>query len=243
MFQDLKNIFMKEFGSYFKSGLAYFVLAIYLLTSMASTFYLGNFFNIVNQSLYSYFYYQPGILISLIPALTMKLWADEKRYGTIELLLTQPLTYQAMVWGKFMAAWAFSALMVACSLPFCLSAAWFVQIDIYNIISSYIAVLVVSGMVCALGCAVSSLNRNPVSAYILTVFIGTILKITDFDFLIRKFKIANEILLRISKSLNFNEQYETIIFGQLTWSSVVYFLSLILFGLWINLAAVKYRRD
>lgn len=243
MFDDVKTIFKKEFSSYFKSRLAYFILTIYIITSMACTFYLGKFFNIVNYNLYSFFYYQPGVLISLIPALTMKLWADERRYGTIELLLTQPLRYSSIVLGKFFAAWAFCGLMLLLTIPFWISTAWIIPIDSYNVFYNYFAVFVLSGALCAIGCVVSALSSNPISAYILTVFIGTLLKMVNFDLLIKKLKISNEIVIRISQSLNFDSHYESIILGQLTWSDFIYFSLLIIFCLWLNCAAVEYKRD
>ncbi len=243
MLHDIKTIFKKEFGSYFKSRLAYIVLVIYVITSMACTFYLGNFFNIVNYNLYSFFYYQPGVLISLIPALTMKLWADERRYGTIELLLTQPLRYSSVVLGKFFAAWAFCGLMLLLTTPLWVTTAWIIPVDSYNVFYNYLAVWVLSGAFCAIGCVVSALSSNPISAYIITVFIGTILKMLNFDLLIKKFKIANEIIIRISQSLNFDSHYENIILGQLTWGNFVYFALLIVFCLWLNMISVEYKRD
>ncbi len=243
MFYDINAIFKKEFGSYFKSRLAYIVLSVYIITSLSCTFYLGNFFNIVNYNLYSFFYYQPGVLISLIPALTMKLWADERRYGTIELLLTQPMKYSSVVLGKFFAAWAFCGLMLILTFPFWLTTALFIPVDSYNVFYNYLAVLIASGALCAIGCFVSSLCRNPISAYLIAAFIGTILKMFNFDFLIKKFNISNEIIIRISQSLNFDSHYENIIQGQLTWSDMIYFSLLIIFCLWLNIMSVEYKRD
>ena len=113
MFYQLRAVMQKEFAGYFRTPTAYIIIAVYLVLSMFATFYSAYFFAYDNSGLISFFTYQPEIFVVLMPAATMRLWADERRSGTIEFLLTQPVDYTAVVLGKFMAAAAFGLLMLA----------------------------------------------------------------------------------------------------------------------------------
>lgn len=243
MFQDIYTIFSKEFASYFRTRLAYFILLVYALVSFSSAFYGAGFFELPNSSLFSFFYFQPEIFIILIPALTMKLWADEYRYGTAELLLSQPIGYLSMVLGKFFAAWVFCLLMLVVSLPLWLSAAQIIDLDNLNIASSYLACILVSAALCAIGAMVSAFNTSPVAAYLLSLAAIMFIKLVNFDTLFKSAGIRGDFWLRISRSLSFDNHYNNLISGQLFTSDLVYFLSLTIFALWLNTAAVSYKRS
>lgn len=243
MAHDIFCIFLKEFNSYFRTRLAYFIMAIYVVLSMVTTFYTGYYFQLVNDNLYSFFYFQPEIYTLLIPALTMKLWADERRYGTLELLLSQPASHTSMVLGKFFAAWAFCVLMISLSLPLWASTAQITSLDNLNIIYSYAACLLTAGALCAVGCVVSSFNSNPISAYLLSLGACMLLKLSNFDYFIKKAQVSNELLIRMSQSLNFDRHFINIISGQISWSDGIYYLSVIVFALWLNVASIEYKRS
>ena len=236
-------LFAKEFGSYFRTRLGYFVLVIYAALSMTAAFYSGGYFDLANDSLFSLFYFQPEIFTLLAPALTMKLWADERRYGTLELLLSQPVNYLPLVAGKFLASWTFCALMLVLTVPLWISTAALQLLDNLHIVFCYLACLLAAGALCAVGCTVSAFNSNPVSAYVISVFICWLLKLSSFDYLIRAAKISNELVIRISNSVNFDQHYQNILNGQLSPGNLVYFISVIFFALWINTAAVEYKRS
>ena len=108
-----KTVFYKEFAGYFRSGNAYIILGVYALLSFAATFYVGGYFTLDNTSLASFFLYQPEILTVLMPAVTMRSWTDERRQGTVEYLLTQPVDHASAVLAKFAAAWLFGPLWLA----------------------------------------------------------------------------------------------------------------------------------
>lgn len=132
-------IFSKEFGGYFRSRLAYFLIGAYAFISMFAAFYMGAFFDLNNMELYSFFYFQGDVFALLVPALTMRLWAEERRSGTMELLLTQPVSYTAVVLGKFLSAWVFCLLLLLATVPFLLCPAAIYPLDYLNILSSYLA--------------------------------------------------------------------------------------------------------
>lgn len=236
-------LFAKEFWSYFRTRLGYFVLIIYTALSMTAAFYSGGYFDLVNDNLFSLFYFQPEIFTLLAPALTMRLWADERRYGTLEMLLSQPVNYLSLVIGKFLAAWAFCALMLVLTVPLWLTTATLQPLDHLHIVFCYLACLLAAGALCAVGCTVSAFNNNPVSAYVISVFICWLLKLSSFDYVIRAAKISNELVIRISNSINFDQHYQNILNGQLSPVNLVYFISIIFFALWINTAAVEYKRS
>ena len=106
------RILEKEFYAYFRTSLGHFIIGVYLLLSMLSAFYGGYFFEVNNNALPSFFMFQPDVFALIVPAITMKLWADEYKSGTIELLLTQPVNAFTLVLGKFFAAWLFCTLLL-----------------------------------------------------------------------------------------------------------------------------------
>lgn len=242
MLNSVYNIFLKDFTSYFRTSLAYFVLVIYALVSMVSAFYTGYYFEINNTNLFSFFYFQPEIFMMLAPLLTMKLWSDEQKTGTIELLLTQPLNYGAIVYGKFAAAWVFCILMLVLSVPLWIYTAFLISVDNLNILTDYLACVLLSGAFCAVGCTISSFNKNPIVAYILTVVALWAIKIVNFDFILKSADISGELLIRISQSLNLDYHFETFIGGQVALNNIGYFALIIIFALWLNIVSIEYKK-
>lgn len=241
--KQLTAVIGKEFSGYFKNYTAYIVMSVYLFLSFAATFYSAYFFEYNNQNLVSYFIYQPIILNLLIPALTMKLWAEERKLGTLEFLLTQPISYATLVWGKFLAALSFGIIILLMTLPFVCYSAFLIHLDILNIISGYIALTLTTGALCALGCLVSSLNGNVIIAYLSSLFCGWVFLNANFDFLILPAqKIFPLLSTRLKNILNFNEYYEILIDGQLTLGSVLYFCSFILLVLWLNILTIEWHK-
>lgn len=240
----LKTIIGKEFSGYFKSYTACIVLGIYLLLSLIAVFYSAYFFEYNNRGLISFFIYQPEILNILLPAVTMKMWAEERRYGTLEFLLTQPVSYTVLVWGKFLAAWLFALLMLASVLPFVGYAASLVEIDWGNLLSAFIGQSLVMGALCALGCFISACSGNVIVAYLSTVFAGWLWENINFDFIFIPLKENIPLMVhRLNGILNFREHYQMLVQGQLGTETVIYFGSMILFALWLNIIVIQGRRD
>lgn len=243
MLHSVSVIFQKEFTGYFRSRLAYFIIGAYAFLSMLATFYLGAFFDLNNSELFSFFYFQADIFSLLVPALTMRLWADERRSGTMELLLAQPISYSSIVVGKFLSAWVFCWLLLLTSFPFWYNISQEFPLDNLNILSSYLACFLVTGILCALGCAVSAFNKSPVIAYIMTLFICWIVMVGNFDFIIQSLDISNIYLIRMVHSLNFMKHYQDLITGQVGLDNIIYSLSLIFLPLWLNVITVEYKKN
>lgn len=243
MLNQFYCIFTKELSSYFRTNLAYFILIIYVVLSMLTTFYIGYFFALNNSELFSFFYFQPDIFTVLIPALTMRLWAEERKNSTAELLLTQPINYTTVVVSKFCASWCMCLIMLLLTIPFWIYASSLMELDNVNIISKYISCILVSGAFCAVGCLISSFNNSPIVAYIVSVFATWGIIIGNFDFLLSSASsVSNELWIRSIQSLNFSKHYGEIINGQIGFDNIIYFVTIILFALWFNVISIEYKK-
>ncbi len=243
MIKQTLAIFNKELNSYFHTSLAYFLLGAYMLISMFSTFYLGAFFDLNNTELFSFFYFQSDIFALLVPALTMRLWAEERRSGTIELLLTQPISYTSIVIGKFLSAWTFCLILLATTVPFWIFINTIYDLDNINILSSYLGCFFVSGVFCAIGCCISAFNRGLVVAYICTLFISLLISTVNFDFLINQINLSDDVSIRIIQSLNFSKHFTDMTGGQLGLDNIIYYLSMITLPLWLNILTIEYKKN
>ena len=236
-------IFAKEFGGYFRSRLAYFLLGAYAFISMFAAFYMGGFFELNNMELFSFFYFQGDIFALLVPAITMRLWAEERRSGTMEVLLTQPLSYTSVVLGKFFSAWLFCTVLLVLTMPFLFSVGSFYPLDYLNILCSYLGCWFIAGVFCAVGCCVSAFNKSPVIAYITTLILSLIISTGNFDFLISEFGFSSNIMIRTIQSLNFSKHFQDLSSGQLGLDNIIYYLSMMILPLWLNVITVEYKKS
>ncbi len=163
------SITKRELISYFATPVAYVFITIFLLLSGLFTFYLGNFFEIGQASLGSFFEWHPWLYLFLVPAITMRLWSEEKKSGTIELLTTLPVSTLNIVLGKFMAAWLFTLLALILTFPMWITVNYLGNPDNGVIMASYIGSLLMSGGYLSIGIFISSLTKNQVIAFIVSV--------------------------------------------------------------------------
>lgn len=239
----LWTIAVKEFLGYFRTYTAYVVASVYLLLSFAATFYIAYFFEYNNRNLISFFMYQPIVLNLILPALTMKMWAEERRQGTLEFLLTQPISYGQMICGKFLAAVLFCLLLLGLIIPFVLYISTFIELDKLNIIASFGGEFLIMVMLCALGCLVSSLNSNTILAYLSTLFCGWVIESINFNFLLIPIKEIFPLLSGdLNGILNFNTHFQQIILGQIGISNIGYFILLTVGLLWLNKFTIQYSK-
>src|ERR1700759_1224311 len=159
----------RELASYFATPLAYVFILIFLMLSTAFTFYLGNFFERGQADLQSFFFWHPWLYLFLIPAVSMRLWAEERKSGSIEPLMTQPVTLWEAVLGKYFAAWIFAGLALALTFPIWLTVNYLGKPDNGTILAAYIGSLLLAGGYLAIGSCMSALTNNQVVAFILGV--------------------------------------------------------------------------
>lgn len=170
----MKHLFIKELASYFKSPLGYVFLVIFLFGIGYLTFEpgRGSFFYLKEASLAPFFRYMPWMFLFLVPAVSMRLWAEERKSGTIELLFTMPITVVEAVLAKFLASWAFIALALLGTFPMVVTVVYLGAPDVGVMFLGYVSSLFMAGALLAVGGFFSALTKSQVTSFILTVVVS-----------------------------------------------------------------------
>jgi len=194
----------RELGGYFATPVAVVFIVIFLALQGVLTFNLGNFFDRDQADLVPFFNFIPWVFLLLVPAITMRLWAEERRLGTIEMLLTLPITQTQAVLGKFLAAWAFCAIALALTFPFIITVNILGSPDNGVIATGYLGALLVAGCFLAIGSALSAVTKNQVIAYVLGVAVCFVFAVASYplvtDFLSRNAPVLADIARHVSVS-------------------------------------------
>jgi ABC-2 type transport system permease protein len=164
----LSVVFNREFKTYFATPIAAIFIVIFLALGNALTFFLGGFFDKGQADLQSFFNFHPWLYLFLIPAVTMRLWAEERKTGTIEFFLTLPISMRDAVLGKFLAAWAFTGVALILTIPLWLTVTYLGDPDHGVIFASYVGSFLMAGAFLALGSMISALTKNQVIAFVIT---------------------------------------------------------------------------
>jgi ABC-2 type transport system permease protein len=170
-------IFRRELSGYFATPLAYVFIVIFLVLAGVLTFFVGNFFDRGQADLQSFFTFHPWLYLVLIPALSMRLWAEERKSGTIELFLTLPIRLSEAVIGKFLAAWCFAGIALLLTFPFWITVNVLGDPDNGVILAGYLASWLMAGAVLAIGAAVSAATKNQVIAFVVTAALVFVLAV------------------------------------------------------------------
>jgi ABC-2 type transport system permease protein len=184
----VKTVFRRELASYFATPVAYVFIVIFLILAGAMTFYYGEFFERGRADLQPFFSFHPWLYLFLVPAIAMRLWAEERKSGTIELLLTLPITMWQAVVAKFLAAWAFVGIALALTFPIWITVNYLGDPDNGVIVASYIGSLLMAGAFLAIGSCLSAATRNQVVAFILTAVICFLLLMAGFPLVLGFFQ-------------------------------------------------------
>lgn len=178
----------RELKSYFDSPTAYVFLVAFLALSGFLTFGVSMLYERREADLAPFFFWHPWIYLVFVPAVTMGLWSDERRGGTMELLLTLPLTLADAIAGKFLAAWAFMALALVCTFPVALTVGWLGSPDIGPLVCGYFGSFLLGGSMAALGVFASSVSRSGVVGFIIAMLVSFVLLIIGFDPVVQAFQ-------------------------------------------------------
>nr|VFJ94902.1 MAG: ABC-2 type transport system permease protein [Candidatus Kentron sp. H]VFJ95723.1 MAG: ABC-2 type transport system permease protein [Candidatus Kentron sp. H]VFK02086.1 MAG: ABC-2 type transport system permease protein [Candidatus Kentron sp. H] len=236
-------IFKREFMGYFTTPIAYVFIVIFVFLSGIFAFYLGDFFDRGQADLEAFFAFHPWLYLLLIPALAMRLWAEERREATIELLFTLPITMGQAVLGKFLAAWAFTSIALALTFPMWGTVNYLGDPDNGVILAGYIGSLLMAGAFLAIGSCMSALTRNQVIAFILGAVVGIAFVLSGFPLVLDFFSgWAPEILVRAIGSFSFLSHFEAISKGVIDLRDIVYFISLIAFWLFANAVLIELKK-
>ena len=241
----MRNVFIiagRELAGYFATPVACVFIIIFLVLQGALTFNLGGFFDRGQADLSPFFTFIPWVFLLLVPAITMRLWAEERRLGTIELLLTLPITQTQPVLGKFLAAWVFCAIALVLTFPFVITVNILGHPDNGVIASGYVGSLLVAGAFLSVGAAMSALTKNQVIAFVLAVAVCFVFAVASYpvvtDFLSRNTPILGEIARRIAVI----DRFQAFTRGLISLRDVIFFVTFIGFWLFLNAVIVEQRK-
>lgn len=239
----LSAVYQRELAGYFNTPIAYVFMVIFVVLAGLFTFYLGDFFGRNQADLRSFFQWHPWLYLLLIPALAMRLWAEERRAGTLELLLSLPITVTEAVLAKFLAAWTFTALTLGLTLPMWLTVNYLGNPDNGVILAGYLGSLLMAAGYLAIGGCMSAITRNQVVAFILAAVSTLLFVLSGFPLVLDFFSTwAPESLLKAIASLSFLTHFDAISKGVIELRDLVYFLSLIAFWLFANVVIVEMKK-
>jgi ABC-2 type transport system permease protein len=226
------SIFKRELNGYFASPIAFVFIVIFLLLSGFFTFMVAGFFENGEAALTSFFVWLPWLFLFLVPAAGMRMWSEERRLGTIELLLTMPITTWQAIWGKFLASWAVIALAVLFTFPFVLTVNYLGHPDNGVIFAGYVGSLLMAGAYLAISSMTSALTRNQVISFILSVVLLLFLILAGWTPVVNLLgQWAPQWLVSTISSFSVMTHFASIQNGVIDSRDVLFFLSVIVFAL------------
>lgn len=240
---NILAIFRRELAGYFATPVGYVFIVIFVALSAALPFYLGSFFSRGEATLESFFAFHPWLYLLLIPAVAMRLWAEERKSGTLELLMTLPVSTSEAVIGKFLAAWVFIAVALALTFPMWITVNVLGEPDNGVILASYIGSLLMAGAFLAIGSAMSALTRNQVVAFILAAAVCFMLTMSGLDLVLEAVRrLAPAAVVEFVSGLSFLSHFSAITKGLVDVRDLVFFASMIVFWLFATVVALDAKR-
>jgi ABC-2 type transport system permease protein len=234
----------RELMGYFATPVAYVFIVIFVALTGAFTFYIGNFFNRGRADLDAFFQFHPWLYLLLIPAISMRLWAEERKSGSIELLMTLPITTMAAVLGKFFAAWIFSAIALILTFPMWITVNVLGNPDNGTIIAGYIGSWFMAGAFLSIGSCFSAITKNQVIAFITAAVVCFLFTMSGLELVLNFFRLwAPDILVDTIGSMSFLTHFRAITNGVIDVRDVIYFSSLMVFWLFANVIIVDLKKS
>lgn len=222
----------REFGAYFSTPIAIIFLTIFLILNGFFTFKMGRFYELGQADLRSFFVWHPWLYLFIVPAVSMRLWAEEKRSGTIELLLTLPVSLTAAMLGKFAASWLFLGLSLLLTFPVVLTVEYLGSPDLGVIFASYLGSFLMAGTYLAIGCCVSAATNNQVISFVVSTTICLLLILLGFEPVLDILAgFLPQSIVDQFANLSFPMHFEAIQRGVLDLRDLVYFVSVMAFSL------------
>jgi ABC-2 type transport system permease protein len=232
----------RELGGYFATPVAVVFIVIFLVLQGALTFNLGGWFGRGQADLQPFFSFLPWVFLLLVPAITMRLWAEERRLGTIEMLLTLPITRVEAVVGKFLAAWLFCIIALALTFPFVITVNVLGSPDNGVIATSYLGAVLVAGAFLAVGAALSAATKNQVIAFVLGLAVCFLFAAASSS-IVTDFLTQNAPgLVDAATRIGVLERYDSFTRGVIQLRDIIYFASFIFFWLFVNTVIVEHRK-
>lgn len=237
-------IYKRELSGYFATPVAYVFIVIFLMLTGVFTFYLGGLYERGQADLQPFFAYLPWLYLFLIPALSMRLWAEERKSGSIELLMTLPVSITQAVLGKFIAAWLFIGLALFLTFPLWLTVNYLGEPDNPVIFSGYLGAFLMAGAYLAIGSCISALTRNQVIAFVVSVVICFLFILSGFPLVLDFFSDwAPQVVTNAISSMSFLTHFNAIIKGVIDLRDIIYFVSFIVCWLMANVILVDMKKS
>ncbi len=236
-------IMRRELASYFATPLAYVFIVIFLFLAGVVTFYLGLFIERDHADLRSFFDFHPWLYLLLMPAISMRLWAEERKAGTIEFLMSLPIPFGATVLGKFLAAWAFTAIALALTFPMWLTVNYLGNPDNGIIFAGYVGSLIMAAGYLAISSCISAITKNQVIAFVTGVVVCFIFTISGQPLVTDFFSAwAPQWTVDLIASFSFLTHFEAIIEGVIDIRDLIYFSTLIGLFLYANAIVIEFKK-
>lgn len=233
----------REFGSFFATPVAYVFIAIFLMLSGIFTFFIGNLYERGQADLIPFFNFHPWLYLFLVPAMAMRSWAEERKSGTIELLMTLPISVAEAVIGKFIAAWLVLGLALSLTFPLWLSVDYLGAPDHGIIIAAYIGSWLMAGAFLAISTCMSAFTRNQVVAFILAVVVCFLFVVSGSSIVLDAFQPwAGNLILDTIASFSFLTHFEAMAKGVLALNDIGYFVIIMAVWLYASLIVIEQKK-
>ena len=239
----ISALFRRELKSYFATPVAYVFIVIFLVLISTFTFYLGDFYERGQADLAPFFVFHPWLYLLLVPAIAMRLWAEERKTGSIELLMTLPITPWQAVLGKYLAAWAFTGVALLLTFPIWITVNYLGDPDNGAIVAAYIGSFLMAGGFLAIGACLSATTSNQVIAFVITVVVCFVFLASGFPMVLDFFTSwAPQTLVDGIASLSFLTHFENISKGVIDLRDLIYFGLLISAFLYANTIVLRWKQ-
>ena len=239
----LLAIYKREFTSYFVTPVAYVFIVIFLFMTGVFTFYLGAFYESNQADLEPFFRFHPWLYLFLIPAISMRLWSDERKSGTIELLMTLPVSITDTVVAKYLAAWSFTAIALSLTFPMWITVNYLGNPDNTVVLASYIGSLIMAGGFLGIGSCISALTKSQVISFVISVVICLMFILSGFPMVLDLFESwAPQAVVDAVASFSFLTHFTSIKKGVIDIRDLIYFAALITFWLYVNIIIIENKK-
>jgi ABC-2 type transport system permease protein len=241
--KNIRTIMKRELYGYFTTPVAYVFIVIFLFLTGIFTFYLGAFYERGQADLDPFFRFHPWLYLFLIPAIAMRLWSEERKSGTIELLMTLPISVSEAVVGKFLAAWCFTGIALALTFPVWITVNYLGQPDNTVIVASYLGSFLMAGGFLSIGSCISAITKSQVIAFVISVVICFMFVLSGFPLVLDFFQgWAPHALVDAIASFSFLTHFDSIKKGVIDLRDLIYFGILITFWLYANVVVIDARK-
>lgn len=239
----VSTIFRRELASFFATPVAYVFITIFVILSAVFAFFVGGLYERGQADLLPFFNFHPWLYLFLVPAIAMRTWSEERKSGTIELLMTLPITTLQALLGKFFAAWSVLGLSLLLTFPLWLTVNYLGNPDNGVIVAAYIGSWLMSGAFLAIGVCMSAITKNQVVAFILAVVVCFIFVVSGSDIVLDAFKgWAPSIVIDTIASFSFLSHFESLSKGVLALNDVGYFLIAMAIWLYASLLIIEHKK-